>query len=251
MPEKNENPVKSKAEQLQEKLVFAPKNSALLLSDKEYARAELFCESYKHFLNLAKTEREAVGVMVSIARERGYRAFDPQAKYQPGDKFFYNNHEKSLILCTIGEKPLEMGARIVASHIDAPRIDLKPRPLYEEAQLAMFRTHYYGGIKKYQWVAIPLALHGVILRRDGEKITVAIGEHESDPVFTITDLLPHLAEEQMKRTLARPSREMSSTCSSADACSATTRQASASSWPFWSCCLKSTASSRRISFPPS
>lgn len=193
---------KTEAQRLKDELVYTPKNGSLRMTDEALARADLFCEGYKRFLDLAKTEREAVDVTISIAREKGFREFEPGAVHQPGDKLYYNNRGKALILCVIGSRPLEEGTRIVASHIDAPRIDLKPRPLYEEAQLAMFKTHYYGGIKKYQWTAIPLALHGVVMRADGRKLTVTIGEDEGDPVFTITDLLPHLATEQMKRTLS-------------------------------------------------
>lgn len=190
---------KTEAQLLKEKICLAPKNAGDLLPDAVWQKAELFCEGYKTFLDMAKTEREAVEVMVAMAREKGFRAFDPTVCYKPGDRVFYNNRGKALILCTVGSEPLENGVRIVASHIDSPRLDLKPRPLYEEAQLALFKTHYYGGIKKYQWTAIPLALHGVVVRADGERIPVIIGEDEGDPVFTVTDLLPHLATEQMQR----------------------------------------------------
>lgn len=190
---------KSEAQLLKERLCYTPKNAGELLDDSEWEKADLFCEGYKKFLDLAKTEREAVEVAISMAREKGFRAFDPRVQYKPGDRVFYNNRGKALVLCTIGTEPLENGVKIVASHIDAPRIDLKPRPLYEETQLAMFKTHYYGGIKKYQWTAIPLSLHGVVMRADGERISVIIGEDDGDPVFTITDLLPHLATEQMQR----------------------------------------------------
>lgn len=190
---------KSEAQLLKERLCYIPKNAGELLDDSEWEKADLFCEGYKKFLDLAKTEREAVEVAISMAREKGFRAFDPRVEYKAGDRVFYNNRGKALVLCTVGTEPLENGVKIVASHIDSPRIDLKPRPLYEEAQLAMFKTHYYGGIKKYQWTAIPLSLHGVVVRADGERIAVIIGEDDGDPVFTITDLLPHLATEQMQR----------------------------------------------------
>ncbi|MEG2174264.1 MAG: aminopeptidase, partial [Oscillospiraceae bacterium] len=192
---------KTEAQRLKEELCYLPKNSGLAMSERQLEKADQFCEGYKSFLDLAKTEREAVDVALSIAREKGFRPFDPKVRYAAGERVFRNIHGKALILCTMGTRPLEEGVRMIAAHIDAPRIDLKPRPLYEEAQLAMFKTHYYGGIKKYQWTAIPLALHGVVMRRDGHKITVAIGESEQDPVFTITDLLPHLATEQMQRKL--------------------------------------------------
>jgi len=190
---------KSEAEILKEALCYEPRNAGIALSDEEWERADLFCEGYKKFLDLAKTEREAVEIAISMAREKGFSAFDPDRTYKAGDRVFYNNRGKALILCTVGRQPIEQGVRIVAAHIDSPRLDLKPNPLYEEAQLALFKTHYYGGIKKYQWTVIPLALHGVVIRADGERVPVIIGEDEGDPVFTVTDLLPHLANEQMSR----------------------------------------------------
>ena len=190
---------KTEAEKLAEQLCYKSKNAGEVLDVEEIENADLFCEGYKKFLDMAKTEREATEITISMAREKGFRAFDPDAKYKPGDKVFYNNRGKSLILCTIGKEPIENGVRIVAAHIDSPRLDLKPNPLYEDSQLALFKTHYYGGIKKYQWTTIPLALHGVVVRGDGEKVAVIIGEDEGDPVFTVTDLLPHLAGEQMSR----------------------------------------------------
>ena len=190
---------KTEAQLLKEQLCYIPKNAGEIIDDSEWEKAQLFSEGYKKFLDMAKTEREAVDMTISMAREKGFREFDPRIQYKAGDRIFYNNRGKAIILCTVGTEPLENGLKIVASHIDAPRIDLKPRPLYEEAQLAMFKTHYYGGIKKYQWTTIPLSLHGVVVRADGQKISVVIGEDEGDPVFTITDLLPHLASEQMQR----------------------------------------------------
>ena len=190
---------KTEAQLLKEQLCYNPKNAGEKLSDDEWEKADLFCEGYKKFLDMAKTEREAVEITISMAREKGFKAFDPKVKYKAGDRVFLNNRGKALILCTIGSEPIENGVKIVASHIDSPRLDLKPRPLYEEAQIALFKTHYYGGIKKYQWTAIPLSLHGVVVKADGEKVSVIIGEDEGDPVFTVTDLLPHLATEQMQR----------------------------------------------------
>jgi len=199
MPDKKTAAKKSEAELLKEKLCYDPKNAGVALSDEEWEAADLFCEGYKKFLDLAKTEREAVEITISMAREKGFTAFDPKKTYKAGDRVFLNNRGKALILCTIGKRPIAEGVRITAAHIDSPRLDLKPNPLYEEAQLALFKTHYYGGIKKYQWTTIPLALHGVIVRADGEKIPVIVGEDEGDPVFCVTDLLPHLAAEQMSR----------------------------------------------------
>lgn len=194
---------KSQAEQLQEKLFFKPKHAMRgNLSDAEIGAADQFCEDYKAFLNSAKTEREAAGFFCRMAEERGFQPFDPQKKYQAGDKIYRLNREKAVILAVIGEKSVGEGVRIAAAHIDSPRLDLKPNPLYEDFEMALFKTHYYGGIKKYQWTAIPLSLHGVIVRNDGSKINVTLGDQPDEPKFVVTDLLPHLAQEQMKRTLA-------------------------------------------------
>ncbi len=192
---------KTAGELLQEQLLMHPENGGTLLSDEELDKAMAFCEDYKAFLNSAKTEREAVDTVLAMATKQGYVPFDPKAAYQPGDKVYVNNRGKALLLCTFGTQPLSEGVRITASHLDNPRLDLKPNPLYEEAQLGYFKTHYYGGLKKYQWGAIPLALHGVIAKKSGEVVKVCIGEDPADPVFCVTDLLPHLAREQMKRTL--------------------------------------------------
>lgn len=192
---------KTEAELLAEKLLLNRKNMGLTADDVMEQAVQDFCEPYKAFLDACKTEREAVTKMIEMAEAKGYAVFEPGKQYQPGDKIYYNNRGKALILCVMGQRPLAEGVSIMASHIDSPRLDLKPSPLYEDGQLALFKTHYYGGIKKYQWTAIPLALHGVIVKKDGETITVAIGEGQDDPVFTVTDLLPHLAKDQMKRTL--------------------------------------------------
>lgn len=193
---------KNTAEQLKEKLFYTKKNGLAQAEDATVEEAFAFCEDYKTFLNTAKTEREAVAEIVRRAEARGYVPFDRAASYAPGDKIYCNNRGKSVILSTIGTDPVKTGVRIAAAHIDSPRLDLKPNPLYEDSELALFKTHYYGGIRKYQWVAIPLALHGVMVRRDGTKIEVSIGEDEGDPQFVVTDLLPHLATEQSKRTLS-------------------------------------------------
>jgi len=192
---------KSPGELLQEKLVHKPESSGNKMSQQELDKVFAFCEEYKKFLDAAKTERECVEWTVPLLEQKGYRPFDPQKAYKPGDKIYLANRGKALIFAAIGKRPLSDGVKILASHIDAPRIDLKQRPLYEEAQLAMLKTHYYGGVRKYQWVAIPLAMHGVIIKKDGETVRVNIGEDDADPVFCINDLLPHLAKEQEKRTL--------------------------------------------------
>ncbi len=189
------------AKELQEKLFMKTKNGCLRMSDDEIKKADEFCENYKAYLNEGKTEREACTLAIEIAEKNGFVPFDKNASYKAGDKVYYNNRDKAVILCVFGKKSLSEGVKIAAAHIDSPRIDLKPNPLYEDSEMAFFKTHYYGGIKKYQWTAIPLALHGVIVLKDGTKVNVNIGEDDADPKFVISDLLPHLAREQMKRTL--------------------------------------------------
>lgn len=188
-------------EKLKKELQLEFENGGVRMNEEEIDISYRFCEGYKEFLNKAKTEREAVIYTAGLLEKKGYQPFDPKISYRPGDKVYVNNRDKALAFAVIGSRSLSDGVRIVASHIDSPRIDLKPRPLYEEAQLAMFRTHYYGGIRKYQWATLPLALHGVIIRGDGTKLDVAVGEDQKDPVFCITDLLPHLAKEQNQRKL--------------------------------------------------
>ena len=162
-----------------------------------------FAEGYRAFLNGGKTERECVREGVQLALERGFRSLDDVSatgeKLRAGDRVFCNWMGKSLLLYIVGSEPLERGMNILGAHIDSPRMDLKQNPLYEDKGLAYLDTHYYGGIKKYQWVTIPLALHGVVVRRDGTRVDIVIGEDAADPVFCITDLLPHLASEQMEK----------------------------------------------------
>ena len=160
-----------------------------------------FCNGYIDFLNKAKTEREAVSVAKGIAESNGFRDISTFTSLNPGDKVYFINRDKSMYLAIIGSEKLENGIHIVGAHIDSPRLDLKPNPLYEDTGFAYFKTHYYGGIKKYQWTTIPLSIHGVIVKANGEKITVNIGEDDNDPIFTITDLLPHLAQDQMEKKL--------------------------------------------------
>jgi aspartyl aminopeptidase len=193
---------KSEAKLLQEKLMTKKKNAGLLLEEKEIKKCDKFCEAYKKFLDCAKTEREAVAESIKLAEERGFVEYRADMPLKTGDKIYYNNRCKSVIFAIIGSEPIENGVHVAAAHIDSPRLDLKQCPLYEDNELALFKTHYYGGIKKYHWVAIPLALHGVIIKEDGSSVTVNIGEDENDPVFFISDLLPHLAQEQMKRNLS-------------------------------------------------
>ena len=189
----------SDAKELREQLFDTPKHACRVYSAEEIKKADEFCRGYMAFLNDAKVEREAVETAIKLAKERGFTEFSAGKKYKAGDKIYYNNRHKQLFLAVIGSEPIENGVKILASHIDSPRVDLKPRPLVEDEELAYFKTHYYGGIKKYQWTAIPLSMHGVICKKDGTSVTVRIGDEEGDPQFVITDLLPHLAREQMKK----------------------------------------------------
>lgn len=192
---------KTAAELLKQELCLEKKHFSVQMSDDELKKADEYCEGYKEFLSTAKTERECVDFLKDKAEEKGFVPFDSKKAYKAGDKVYYNNRGKSIILAVIGAKGVSEGARIVASHIDSPRLDLKPTPLYESDELAFFKTHYYGGIKKYQWVAMPLALHGVMIKKDGESVKISIGENKNEPKFVITDLLPHLDKEQSKRPL--------------------------------------------------
>ena len=161
-----------------------------------------YAEGYKNFLDAAKTEREAVRVTIEMLEKKGFSEYKLGDKINKGDRLYYNNRGKNLFAFAIGSRDISEGLRISASHIDAPRIDLKQCPLYEDGGMAYFKTHYYGGIRKYQWVATPLALHGVIVTKDGNTINVCVGEDDSDPVFYISDLLPHLGREQAKLPLS-------------------------------------------------
>ena len=163
-----------------------------------------FAEGYKQFLDEGKTERECCAYVEAAAKAAGYEAFDFGRRLKAGDKIYYNNRGKSLFLFSVGTENLEKdGIRISAAHIDSPRVDLKQHPLFEDGGMSYFKTHYYGGIKKYQWTTIPLAIHGTIVKSNGSVLNISVGEDEGDPVFTITDLLPHLASEQMSQTMSK------------------------------------------------
>lgn len=193
----------SNEKSLAEELFYQKKSFYETADEQTLADMQRYAEDYKHFLDVAKTEREAVEEGVKRAEQAGYTPFRFGEKLMPGDKRYYNNRGKNLFLIRKGSLPLcEDGVRILAAHIDSPRIDIKQNPLYEEGQMAFFKTHYYGGIRKYQWMALPLALHGTVVRRDGTAVNVRIGEDANDPVFYINDLLPHLAQEQASRPLA-------------------------------------------------
>lgn len=163
-----------------------------------------FAEGYKEFLSLAKTERQAVDYLEARAKEHGFVPFAEKmsAGLKPGDRVYFLNRNKAILLAHIGTHPFSDGIMLVGAHLDAPRIDLKPNPLYQDEDMALFKTHYYGGIKKYQWLALPLALHGVTVMSDGTVRRISIGEAPTDPVFTITDLLPHLAKDQMEKKMS-------------------------------------------------
>ena len=184
-----------------EDLFYAKKNAYDTIGEDEAQKAETYCEGYKRFLDNAKTERESVAEAIRLASGRGFEPLARGMDLCAGTKVYRSIGGKALILAVIGEKPLSDGANIAAAHVDSPRLDLKQVPLYEEGDLAFFKTHYYGGIKKYQWVTQPLALHGVIVKKDGAPVNFTIGEDEGDPVFMITDLLPHLWKDQEKKPL--------------------------------------------------
>lgn len=176
---------------------YEPKNGWTTDVDKEIIFK--FSEGYKDFLNAAKTERESVNEAVRLAEECGFKPLCQFTSLKEGDKVYAVNKLRGIILAVIGAAPMTQGVNIVGAHIDAPRLDLKPNPLYEDGEMAYFKTHYYGGIKKYQWPCVPLAIHGVIIKKNGEAVNVKIGDEGDDITFVITDLLPHLAQEQMKK----------------------------------------------------
>ena len=190
-------------DELRESLLMAPKNGYARLDDAQRGEMEDYCKRYMAFMNACKTEREATAWAIREAEKRGYKPFTPGMDVKPGDKIYYNNRGKAIALAVIGTQPLSAGANICAAHVDSPRMDLKPTPLYEDSEIAYFKTHYYGGIKKYQWPTIPLALHGVVYRKDGTLVNVTIGEDDSDPVLMVSDLLIHLAADQMQKPLAK------------------------------------------------
>ncbi len=193
---------KSQAEVLQEKLIYRTKN-AWEQSKNDVSEAFKLCETYKEYLDKGKTEREFAATVEKELLQNGYEnlqnIISQGKKLNKGDKVYYINKHKAVACAIIGEKPLVNGINMVGAHIDSPRLDIKQNPLYEDSGLVLLKTHYYGGIKKYQWVAIPYSLHGVVVKADGSKVEISIGEEENDPVFTITDLLPHLAQDQMQK----------------------------------------------------
>lgn len=188
---------KKELELLRENLFFKPQNA---FSDKySLDGSDEFCEAYKAFLNTGKTERLCVKEAIKLAESAGFVPYVRGMQLKPGDKIYKNNRGKAIILAVIGSDAMSCGVNIAAAHIDSPRIDLKQSPIYESEGLCLFKTHYYGGIKKYQWPAIPLELHGVVALKSGEVVEVSVGDKQDDPVFVITDLLPHLGKDQMSK----------------------------------------------------
>ena len=189
-------------DEIKKELFYEQKNGYDLIGTDERIKMENYSAAYMSYLNDARTEREAVKLAIELAEAKGFKEYKVGSELKPGDRIYRNNRGKALMLAVIGEKCLCEGAVIAGAHVDAPRIDLKQKPLYETDELAYFKTHYYGGIKKYQWVTIPLELHGVLALKNGALVNIAIGRDADDPQFVITDLLPHLAKDQASKTMA-------------------------------------------------
>ena len=192
---------KTLGEQKREQLCYKPKNGYDRMDKAEQAALDAYCEDYKAYLDNGMTERECVDYTIKLAEAKGFQPYTRGMALKAGDKVYCSNRGKAIMLAVIGTEGLDKGVNIGAAHIDSPRLDLKPNPLYEDSELALFKTHYYGGIRKYQWVAIPLALHGVVALKDGSSVTVRLGDTAGEPQFTITDLLPHLAADQSQKPL--------------------------------------------------
>ncbi len=192
---------KTKGQLLKEELFYKKKNAFEVRNSEELAAAKKYAVDYAAWLDHSKTEREAVVASVALLEAAGYRAYNVGDKLAAGDKVYLINRDKALFAIKVGTEPIENGIRIAAAHIDSPRLDLKQHPLYESEGVGYFKTHYYGGVRKYQWATIPLALHGVVVLKDGKTVDVKIGDEAGDPVFCITDLLPHLAKDQNARSL--------------------------------------------------
>ena len=191
----------TRGEQLRRALTYQKKNGYDRLQPGELEAIEAYCSGYKQFLDGGKTERECVDRTIALAETAGFRPYVRGMELKPGDKVYRSNRGKAVMLAVIGRKDLDQGVNIGAAHIDSPRLDLKQNPVYEAEELAFFKTHYYGGIRKYQWVTIPLELHGVVALKGGNVVRVSVGNGEGDPLFTIDDLLPHLGAEQSKKPL--------------------------------------------------
>lgn len=189
-------PRKLDAKELKKELLSSKSKN---VSSEDIKKADSYAEGYKEFLGKAKTEREAVKATIQLAKDNGFSPFDPNKKYKAGDKIYSVNRNKAIILAVIGKRPIQDGVSFAIAHVDSPRLDLKPNPLYEKEGFAYLDTHYYGGIKKYQWTTVPLALYGVVVRKDGTVVEVNIGDGENDPKFVVTDLLIHLGTDQMAK----------------------------------------------------
>ena len=187
--------------ELYEKLKYERKNVYRDMPDEERRNMLDLADDYRRFLDAGKTERECVNEAISLAKANGFVPFESKDSLQAGDRVYFTNRGKNIMLAVIGSEDIEKGLNIVGAHIDSPRLDLKQNPLYEADGMALLKTHYYGGIKKYQWTAIPLALHGVVYKKNGERVDICIGEKDDEPVFCVTDLLPHLAKDQMTKPM--------------------------------------------------
>ncbi len=191
-------------DELREKLLYQPKNGYDRIDTAERLACEEYCRGYMAYLDAARTEREAVSEAIKLAQAAGFEPLDESAgAIRPGQKVYWSNRGKSLLLAVGGRKPMRAGFVVEAAHVDSPRLDLKQQPLFEDSELGYLRTHYYGGIKKYQWTAIPLEMHGVAALKDGSAVEIVIGRDKTDPQFVVTDLLPHLAQDQMQKTMAK------------------------------------------------
>ena len=190
-------------EEMRKSLLAEKKNGYARITAEQKEEMNAYAKRYMAFMDASKTEREATAWAVREAEKYGFKPFAPGMEVKAGDKIYYNNRDKAIALAVIGTEPLSKGSNICAAHVDSPRMDLKPNPLYEDAEIAYFKTHYYGGIKKYQWPTVELALHGVVCLKDGTTVNITVGEDVEDPILMISDLLPHLAADQMQKTAAQ------------------------------------------------
>lgn len=193
---------KNTTDEMKKKLFLNRENGGKRISKDELKESFLFAEGYKDFLSKCKTEKESVRYALERALAMGFTEFDSSKKYNPGDKVYRINRDRNIVLAVIGKSGTKKGINLAVAHVDAPRLDLKPNPVTENKDLGIFKTHYYGGIKKYQWTTIPLSIHGRIVKKDGTFVDVNLGEDESEPCFCVTDLLPHLAREQMSKKMS-------------------------------------------------
>ena len=187
--------------ELKKKLFSTKKNGYDKMKESDQAAMDAYCADYMAYLDAGKTERLCAAETIRLAEQQGYRPYVRGMEVKAGDKLYVSNRGKAVMLAYIGSKPLSEGAQIAAAHIDSPRLDLKQHPVYEDNGACYLKTHYYGGIKKWQWVTIPLAIHGTVCKNDGTTVDICIGEDDNDPIFYITDILPHLGHEQNGRPM--------------------------------------------------